>query len=437
MPGPRKRFLFTVFDGGGNLPPPLAVAAKLVRLGHDVRVIGDPSARADIEAAHAHFIPWKHAPYRLDRRRENDPLRDWAAATPEQGLRQLIDLFFCGPALGHALDVTTELRRAGADLVVCLDMLLGVVAGCESTEQRLVLFSPGINMYPQRGLPPFGPGLTPARTPAERALHAEIAANATRLFDTGLPALNAARRALGLPPLRHVFDQTRYAVAHLLATSRAFDFPSDPPPEVRYVGPQLSDPAWAQPWQSPWSADDARPLVLVSFSTTYQNHVPILQRLIDALGQLPVRALITLGVTVRPQELQAPLNCVIVGSAPHSSAMSSASLVVTHGGHGTVMAALSHRLPMLVIPQGRDQMDNAARITTRGAGLALPANAQGAELTAALKRLLTEPAFREAARRLGDAVAAEVEQSSVIDELERAASPDASAPQRVLHAGRN
>jgi UDP:flavonoid glycosyltransferase YjiC (YdhE family) len=92
------------------------------------------------------------------------------------------------------------------------------------------------------------------------------------------------------------------------------------------------------------------------------------------------------------------------------------------------MTALMHRVPMLVLPHGRDQGDNAVRITERGAGLSLAPTASTEEIRAALDRLLNEPAFRFAAKRLGDAVAQEVEHSRVVEELETfAAATDVRA----------
>jgi len=81
------------------------------------------------------------------------------------------------------------------------------------------------------------------------------------------------------------------------------------------------------------------------------------------------------------------------------------------------MTALLHRVPLLVLPHGRDQGDNAARITERGAGLALAATAPAQDIRAAVVRLLAEPSFRAAARQLGDAIAAEVRQSTLTDDL--------------------
>jgi UDP:flavonoid glycosyltransferase YjiC (YdhE family) len=86
------------------------------------------------------------------------------------------------------------------------------------------------------------------------------------------------------------------------------------------------------------------------------------------------------------------------------------------------MRALVSRVPMLVIPHGRDQADNAVRVTERGAGLALAPDAPVEAIRTACTRLLDDPSFRDAAKWLGDHVAEEAEGSTVVEELEAAAS---------------
>ena len=220
----------------------------------------------------------------------------------------------------------------------------------------------------------------------------------------------------------------------LLATSPAFDFaPEVLPDHIRYVGPQLGEPSWAAPWTSPWAPDDARPLVLVSFSTTFQNQAALLQRVADALAGLPVRGLITLGGSIRRDELTAPANVHLADSAPHDALMREAALVVTHGGHGTVVRALTHRRPMLVFPQGRDQNDNAVRVTERGAGLRLPRDSSPEAIGDAIRRLLEEPDFTAAAHQLGQAIAGAEPPALLVEELEalvRRADPRVAAADR-------
>ena len=89
----------------------------------------------------------------------------------------------------------------------------------------------------------------------------------------------------------------------LALTSAAFDFPAALPTNVRYVGPQLDDPAWAEPWTPP---NDDRPFVLVAMSTTYMDHLDQLQRAVTALGTLPVQGLVTTGPAIDPDQIDAP-----------------------------------------------------------------------------------------------------------------------------------
>src|SRR5919202_703797 len=122
-----------------------------------------------------------------------------------------------------------------------------------------------------------------------------------------------------------------------------------------------------------------------------------------------MRGLVTLGPA---------LDAAGLHGAPHDVVRREAAAVVCHGGHGTVVRALTHRLPLLCLPMGRDQDDNAARVTARGAGLALPQDAPVGAIRNVLRQLVDDPALRAAARKLGDAVAAEAASSTVMQELE-------------------
>ena len=383
MIGSRKgSYLLATFEGGGSVAPFITIARKLLAEGHSVRIMSDAANRAEVESIGAGFIPWTAAPSRIAR----------------------------GRAADYAADVIAELEREPADLVVANDMLLGVQMGCEAVGQPFVALACNVMPYPiVPGIPPMGPGLLPAVTAEDHALHAEIRAGTMAVFDSRLGVYNAARARFGLAPLDHLMDQVFAAERFLLATARVFDFvPEEVPEFIAYVGPQLDDNVWSKPWTNPFAEDDTRPLVLVGFSTTFQNHAAVMQRVVDALSELPVRAVVTLGGSIRPDEIKAAANTAVVHSAPHHELMREARLVVTHGGHGTVMKALVHECPMLVIPHGRDQVDNAARITHRGAGLSLAPDADVATLRASLRHLLEEPVFAANAARLGRSIREEM-----------------------------
>jgi UDP:flavonoid glycosyltransferase YjiC (YdhE family) len=95
-----------------------------------------------------------------------------------------------------------------------------------------------------------------------------------------------------------------------------------------------------------------------------------------------------------------------------------AAAIVTHGGHGTVIKALAADVPLLVVPMGRDQLDNATRVTERGAGLQLGQDAEPEAIAEAVRRLLDEPSFAEGAARLGASIREDASGDGAVEELE-------------------
>ncbi|XUJ33312.1 glycosyltransferase [Bradyrhizobium japonicum] len=117
-----------------------------------------------------------------------------------------------------------------------------------------------------------------------------------------------------------------------------------------------------------------------------------------------IDALATAGPNVDVADLRTPNNVHLVRGAPHDLVMKDVSVVISQGGHGTTTRSLVNGLPQLILPMGRDQAANAARVEAKGAGLQSPPTASEAEIAAAVNRLIAEPQFRKAARLLGEAM---------------------------------
>ncbi|MGE5368706.1 MAG: glycosyltransferase, partial [Chloroflexota bacterium] len=107
------------------------------------------------------------------------------------------------------------------------------------------------------------------------------------------------------------------------------------------------------------------------------------------------------------KEIAAPENVRIVAGASHDALFARAAAIVTHAGHGTTLRALRAAVPIVALPMGRDQNDNAARVEYHGAGLRLDPSASSQSIAAALQRVLGEPAFAANAQRLSRALSRE------------------------------
>lgn len=378
-------FLFVVWDGGGNVPPVLSLGRGLADRGHRVRVLAPPSLEGRIRAAGLEPRPFVVG-------RGNDPTG--GRAFEDQPPLFLAELFFGAPV---AQDVANELERDRPDVVVVDFMLVASLAAAEASGVPTVALVHTLFSFLE---------------------------GYEGMVDPALVVLNPTRSELGLAPLdpdegplvTQLFDRCSLVV---VTTARAFDRPSYAAGEnVRFVGLQPDPP----------TADDAAaldltsgdPLVLVSLSTTYQHQEAVLGAILTGLGSLPVQAVVTLGLELGADELPAaPPNCIVRRWVPHATLLPDASVVVTHAGHGTVIAAVTNGVPLVCIPMGRDQELNARRVAEAGCGLVLPATASPDEITDAVREVLTDPRYRDAAGLMAAAIRDELAGTDPVGELER------------------
>lgn len=344
--------------------------------------------------------------------------RDWELRSPFALARGMADHMIAGPARALAEELLPHLRAERPDLVVTSFTAFGAMAAAESAGTPFDVLIPNIYPMPTTGQPPMGMGLRPARTVVGRLRDHLLGQATTRtLGHYALPRLNALRRDLGLSGVHQLWEQVHAARRQLVLSSRAFDFPRGLRTTVRYVGPMLDEPGWAQ-HEGAVAPDDQRPLVLVAFSSTYQGHRRCVQNVIDALAALPVRGLVTTGPELDPRHLRGGEGVEVLRSASHREVLGRADLVVTHGGHGTVMKALVAGVPLVILPHGRDQPDNAVRVQARGAGLAVSRKAPPEQLAKAVRTIVDTPRFAEAAADLGMRIREEIAGSPLIPELE-------------------
>ncbi|MGH2351831.1 MAG: glycosyltransferase [Chloroflexota bacterium] len=111
-----------------------------------------------------------------------------------------------------------------------------------------------------------------------------------------------------------------------------------------------------------------------------------------------------------------PAHVRIERYVPQTLLLPHCDLVLTHGGSGTVMAALIHGLPLVTVPISADQPENAARCAALGVGrVAAAADATAETIRHAVRTVLADPAYRRNAERLGD-------------EISRLPGPDQAVP---------
>lgn len=398
-----RRFLLTLWDGGGNVPAELGVARRLVERGHQVHVLGDPTLASAAEAAGCSFSTWQRAVERADLFAADGLQNDWETEEPLDIVRDQRDYLQSGRASKFSADTAAAIEEFKPDAVLTDTDLFGAIIAAE-----------------EAGLPSAAlvPNIWMAATPGTKdPLSLKVI---KRVVKSGLPDLNAARAERGLPPLAEFYDQLLAADRVLVLSSETLDAASPfVPDNVRYVGPVLDDPVWTEPWSSPWLESNEDPLVLVGFSQLFQNQGPLLQRVIDVLAPMKVQAVVALGRSLESDALVGADNVVVVRSVPHSLLLKDASLVISHCGHGTTAKALAAGVPMVCVPMGRDQPATAECVAKQGAGIVVMPGAATAELlTQTIREVLENDAYRANARCLAATFAEEHQPIDVVIEVE-------------------
>ena len=148
------------------------------------------------------------------------------------------------------------------------------------------------------------------------------------------------------------------------------------------------------------------PLLYVTMGTVFNNPEPF-QVVLAALRDLDVRVLVTVGPSGDPAMVgPQPRRVRVERYIPQALVLPHCDVVISHAGSGTVLATAAHGLPQLCLPQGADQFLNAAAVESAGSGITLmPDDCTMGAVGDAVVRLLGEPSFHNAARRVSQSIA--------------------------------
>ncbi|WP_335933112.1 glycosyltransferase [Streptomyces sp. PTD5-9] len=363
------RVLFASTRGTGHFHPLVPFIDACAERGDDVLVVGPPGLEPQLAS--------RPQPYRV------------GANPPDDELLPMMDrLRRLPPDRGVSVMVREVFGRLYADaLLPALD------EACRTWRPDLVLREPyefaSVVAAERHGVP-----------------HARVAISAARFGQEADPLLDPVLDRYG----RGIADRLR-ASPYLSRLPASLD-PSPYPATHRYHTPAPH----GAPRERRHDGED--PLVYLTLGTEAGSlpTAPGLYRaLLDAVRELPVRALLTVGHAVDPASLgPVPPHVRVERWVPQADVLDTASLVVCHGGSGTVYGSLAAGVPLVCVPLFADQPYNARLVAGAGAGLAVtptggPADAAaliGAEdvvrVRSAVELVLKEPSYRDRARRLAD-----------------------------------
>ncbi len=256
--------------------------------------------------------------------------------------------------------------------------------------------------------------------------HAAVGINAVGAFvprEQVAEALDARRAAHGLPPDPTAAMRDRYLT--LRPFPPGFRDPALPvAPVTHYLRPLLGDRAGAEGLPAWVAALPNRPVVYIGMGTALHESASLFRPLLAGLRDQPLTLVATVGRDQDPADYgPQPENVHIERYIPLSLLLPHCDLAVTAGGSGTLVAALAHGLPVVVVPVVADQPANAARCAALGLGRVVPpADLTPETARRAVLAVLADPACRAAAERVRDEIAALPGPERAVELLEQLAS---------------
>ncbi|GAA2581000.1 DUF1205 domain-containing protein [Dactylosporangium fulvum] len=354
------RVLFTAVPIYGHLLPLLPLAEAVAAAGHEAAVAVPPSM--------AHLVGelpvWPGGPEPAELLAENDQRTNGADMADPRDIFPVAS-FFAGTRVDLAFDTILGTARAfDADVIVADEYDAAGPMVAATLGLPLVQHAIGLPVAP----PPLSPAMEALLAPryAQRGL---ARPSRVALVDPWPPALHSPGWS---PPADRLPIRAR-----------------------PYAGPTPGQPPDLPP------STPGRPQVLVTLGTVLLD-LGMLDTLVDAvatLGDVDVLALVPPGCT-RPQT-GARGNVRFVGFTPMAQLLATGvTAVVAAGGAGTVLAAMSHGIPMVLCPKGAEKPINAQRVAA-AAGIVVDDPARAG---AAVRTVLTDVSYRAGAQRVGEQI---------------------------------
>lgn len=346
----------------GHLFPVMDIALALAQRGHQVRV---RTLASELERVAQAGLTGKPIAPAIEAR----PVDDWQTRSPLKSVKLAMRTFLDRAAL-ELEDLRQAIADERPDLLLVDTNCWGAQAVAEASGLPWAVWHPFPMPLPSKDAPPFGPGLAPARGPLGRLRDRLLQPLVIGPLQKVVPELDQVRAKAGAPPLGDITELFRRPPVLLHLTAEPFEYPRrDWPKNIHHVGPGL----WSPPAEPPaWLESCARPIVLVTCSTEYQDDGALVHAALEAFGGDASVQLVCTTAGVDPALFTPPPGAIVERFVPHALVLPKTCAVVCHGGMGITQRTLSAGVPVCVVPFGRDQLEVGRRVEVAQAGALLP-----------------------------------------------------------------
>jgi zeaxanthin glucosyltransferase len=245
-------------------------------------------------------------------------------------------------------------------------------------------------------------------TPVALARNREGVAKWANLLESVNGGVKAYAESIGLKIDWNDPSSTLSPFASITQVPRAFDFESSHwPSQFHHTGP-FHNGKGREKVDFPGEKLTGQPLVYASMGTILNGQVDVFRTIVAAVAKNKnLQLVLSIGDQVDPKQIgPAPNNAIIAKRVPQLELLKQTRVCITHAGLNTVLESLAQGVPQVAIPITYDQPGVAARIAHKKTGVVASLDKLNADHLAFLvNEVLTNPTYRQNARKLQKAIA--------------------------------
>lgn len=362
------RILFTFAGGNGHFQPLVPIAKNAQQKGHHVLFAGQKAMESMITAAG--FLASVTSGETLSTSPKRRPLLPLDSEREDRDLRD-----------GFATRLTRQ--RASALISLCNDWKPDVVV-CDEVDFGAMIAADYLNI-------PYASVLVIA---SGSFIRTEVVGD----------ALNKMRAEFGLSPDPDLQMLHRNLVLSPFPPS--FRHPNFPLPFTAHSF-NNQDHSHIESEFFQWRTDSDLPIVYFTLGTIFNlESGDLFEKVLLGLKDLPINVIATVGNEIDRNEFgQLPQNIQVEQYILQELILPNCTLVISHGGSGSVLGAMSYGKPMVLIPMGADQPHNASRSEALEIAKVLdPIKSEPNDIKSAVMEVLTTTQYRINAESLQDEI---------------------------------
>lgn len=365
------KYIFLTLGTKGDLNPFLGLAREMKSRGHETLILTTEAHRTDCLQA---GIPFESI---LSAEDHTAGLNHPDAWVPLRGLKIYLQQYILA-AVQPSYDIIKRHAKLGACTIVGNNVMFGGLLAHEKL--GLPYFSVFLQPYSHASVNDPGKD-TPANDLllkiAGRSGRRFIFAGYFKLLNSWLAPLHKIRRALGLPKIKDIMGEWRYSAPVILnlwpdsyCAVKTDWLGKERMHQVGFVDfDRAADPDWIAQLEI-GDLLERRPIVFTMGSEMNQH----LDRQYDLFSRASQRlgkpGLMVSSAWTKSQS--STLDFRIITGAPYAQLFPHASVVLNHGGIGTVAKAILARRPLVTAPLAYDQFDNGFHAARHGLGVSQP-----------------------------------------------------------------